>query len=176
MANENRRRGGWLAKRRGEFFETSILITARRQGIEVLDIPDGCIQRSATMIQRVPTPFDYVIAKHPRMAAFFDAKTTEASTYSYSAIDQRQLNNLKAMANCGFPAGYLVHHRGINRVVFYSVDTMMSIGPRESLSPKVGMDLGHESDFDLRRLLNQQKAEDIIAIAEEADAKVKGIV
>lgn len=151
MPNFNRIRGGYIAKRRGQFFEQTIINTARRQSIEVLDIPDGCEQKSQSIIIRVPTPFDFVIAKRTRLAAFFDAKTIETKGFPYNKIDLRQVENLRAMAYCGFPSGYIVHHRETERVVFYEVGTLIMCPPRTSLTG--GIDLGHISDFDLNKVL-----------------------
>lgn len=150
--NVNQRRGGWIAKRRGDFFEQQIEWAARRQGLKYVDIPDGCHQVSKTQLKRVQTPFDKIIAGPGGKAAFIDAKTIDSGSFSYSQFKEHQIYWLEEMAHCGFPAGYLIHHRTVNRVVFYDVKVIRTIAPRSGLHPEIGRIIGFIEDFDLRKL------------------------
>jgi hypothetical protein len=84
--------------------------------------------------------------------AFVDTKTIDARSFQYSLIDRSQLDFLSSVGDL-CPAGYVVCFRDtINRVTFFRWEVLLSIGPRNSLKPEDGIDLGPLAHFSLKKI------------------------
>lgn len=154
MATRTKRRiGGYFAKKIGEKAEQDILSHAHHQGILIIQIPSGCKWISANKVIPVPTPFDCV-AVWGSKDIFFDIKTTDSDTFTYSMIHSKphQLDWLVKIAHYKRNTGFLVHFRGPDLLIWYRSDVLRRTKPRESLSLKDGLNLGPLYTADLTRI------------------------
>lgn len=154
MPSVSRHRAGRVAQKIGQTFEAMLYNLSVSQGICCVRIPDGCRQIRGPrgyQLLRVSTPFDYVLFYKDK-SIVLDTKTTEGSTFTYSAIQSHQLTSLTKCAKHIHAAGYLVWHRDTDDVVFYSHRHLLRLRPRESLSAVDGFNLGPYNKMDLTRL------------------------
>lgn len=151
-----KRLAGKIAKLAGEYFETSLEYVCSRDQIILVRIPDGCKVRKhgrSLKLVRVKTPFDFIIAKKNK-AIFFDAKSINSKTFPYSCIDSNQLYHLSKLNSEGLKAGYLIRFREIDQIVFFDVQTLAQLKPRESLNVNMGTSLGSFHEFSLNTLFS----------------------
>ncbi len=151
VASPIRRRAGWLAQKMGGAFENHFVARALMQGFQVTEIPDSCRQMRNKII-RVPSPFDLILhgtIQGVKRSAFIDLKRTESKTFSYSKIIPHQLQALLA-TNKGGEAGYVVEMNGV--VVFFDVEALHKLKPRESLKMGDGVLLGVKGHFDVMNI------------------------
>lgn len=153
MALMNNRRRGYFAKKIGEKTEQDLIHHAYHQGILILQIPSGCKWVAANKVVPVPTPFDCV-AIWGSKDIFFDIKTTEGSTFTYSMIHDKphQLDWLSKIERRGRQAGFLVLFRESNELVWFKASRMEMVKRRESLDPNDGLNLGPFYTADLTKI------------------------
>lgn len=152
MFKRTRQQAGKLAKERGSQFESLLCNCARAGNWRVLEIPDGCIPTKFKLI-RVKSPFDFVFIKGPKVL-FCDAKTLEANTFPYSAINHDQLIELAKPMDEGHFSGYIILMRqGIETNTYFATcKSMLKLRPRESLKPADMIHLGAGYEIDLDRI------------------------
>lgn len=114
---------------------------ARFEDIAVVPIPDGCRQINAHRLIRVKSPFDRILAKGGA-AAFVDYKSCEKAPFSYSQVNLDQVIYLKSLHDKGLVAGYMVHFRQEDTLVFFNAQALFNLKPRTSLSAASGISLG----------------------------------
>jgi penicillin-binding protein-related factor A (putative recombinase) len=136
----NRVLSGKKAKNFGKLFEVAVQIEAVKNQWKIFKIHDGC-EGFGTTLRKRSQPFDFFAVKHGK-ALFFDAKSTDKTTFAFSQVNKDQLNCLMAIHQEGFKSGYLVHFRQIDRVVFFSSEILMSLKARDSLRPDDGIKTG----------------------------------
>lgn len=149
----------------GEQFEHMLKVPAQMMGATLVRMPDGCrtVRRGDALTNmRVKTPFDYILARKGQPCAFFDAKTVAGKSFSYSAINQDQVQWLRLLKHQGMCAGYVVWFRGVDRVVWYDVDQLRRLQPRESLLPSDGVQLGGAIRMDLSGIFTRPLPSGII--------------
>lgn len=153
MALMRNRRQGYFAKKIGEKTQQDLVAHAYHQGILILQIPSGCKWVAANKVVPVPTPFDCVGIWGSK-DIFFDIKTTDAKYFTYSMIHDKphQLDWLTKIARRGRNAGFLVHFRESQEVVWFKAEKLELVKRRESLSPQDGLNLGPLFRSDLTRI------------------------
>jgi hypothetical protein len=152
--NTTRQKAGLTAKRAGESFEQEFERMATLNNFSVIRIPDGCRQvrdRSGRMkLLRVRTPFDYLISKRG-FHVCVDCKSTDGSTFPYSAITHHQIQTLQRISKDTL-SGYVVLFKELRKVVFFPSSRLWNLKPKTSLRPEDGIDLGglsHNSNFEV---------------------------
>lgn len=148
----NRKRAGLRAKTHGEGFENFFFHSCHRAGIYVIRFPNGCRAcRTRTGIKFLPvkTPFDFILIGPTNKVGYVDTKTCESVNFQYSDCTEHQVNVLYDLAMKGFVAGYVVHFKKHNRVVFFSAIQLFSLKRRESLSWDEGKSLGDPLNLNL---------------------------
>jgi len=157
MPTYARARAGRIAQKVGGQFEIILASRARSAGIECIRIPDGCKMVRGSKgysLKRVPTPFDYVMLYNNKTIVL-DAKTVEGKSFTYSSIITHQLQSLSRCEHHVHRSGYIVWHRDIDALAFYSATLLRNLRPRDSLNIKDGIDLGSLSKSNLARLFEQ---------------------
>lgn len=158
--NEKRRIAGIRSKIMGMAWENLFESNAWRFGAAVIKIPDGCRQVSKGKLIRVKSPFDFVIIKSGK-SVFLDTKTTLGTRWTYSDCDRHQMYWLEHCAKAGSRAGYMVEFRALRRIVFFSIERLSRLQPRESLSPDDGLQISSDDDrLDLGRLFYERRTEE----------------
>lgn len=149
MSNLFRKVAGMRAKRSGDKFEVQFESMCELQGISCVPIPDGCRQVGPKQLIRVRAPFDYCLCYNQR-SAHVDTKITEMKTFSYSMIDQHQVQSLIKLSPGG-PSGYVISI-GTGQVYFVDVSILMGVGPGSGINFDNAVLLGNRLAFDVRRL------------------------
>lgn len=153
---------GHMAKRLGATWETLFENSAWRLGCKVIRIPDGCRQITGRgyggkRLIRVPSPFDFCLIKNGQ-TVYLDTKSTQESRFKFSLVDRQQLYWLSQCAAGGCRAGYAVEFRELKRVVFFPVEKLAGLQPRESLSPDEGLQLSRDNaDLSLENLFYEPR-------------------
>jgi hypothetical protein len=107
----------------------------------------------------IKSELDFSLLNRDGRLAVFDAKTYDEDHFDYSALLSRkppythQIDRALMYRDWGVNAGFLVWHRSIDHVVFYSGHTIAGFGPGTRFRPNMGFGLGNVSDFGLRGLL-----------------------
>lgn len=104
----------------------------------------------------VPAPFDWVTV-YKGKSAYIDTKSYEDDALPHSHIKAHQLKELTKTEYHGHTSGYLVWHRSINQVVFYSAGVLNTIKEGESVKPDQGISLGKIENMNLRLLFERRK-------------------
>ena len=128
----------------GENFEVLLEYFASRSGWDVEKIPMGArivYARGKPVTVAVKTPFDFIFCKEGKVI-FVDSKKTDGKTFAHSKIKSHQLESLLLKEKHGVKAGYIVHFKALNQVIFFSAGLLSSISARESLKPENGLLIG----------------------------------
>ena len=129
------------SKRIGNNWESQFELLCRSEGIYVVPIPDGARWIAKGRPIAVRAPFDFMIFRHAKAAAI-DTKTTAQKTFSHSYVDENQLKWLLEVEMSGVPAGYLVHFRKTDQIIFFPASVLFKLTPKDSLSPEEGIYCG----------------------------------
>jgi penicillin-binding protein-related factor A (putative recombinase) len=154
MPTYRRVRAGLVAKKEGEQFKLILNARARANGITCIRIPDGCRQVRGPQGQkllRIRTPFDYCLF-YKTQGIVVDAKTTDTNTFTYSQVIDHQVVSLLDAARNTLNAGYIVWHRSIDTVAFYTAKQLYTLKHRQSLTPDQGIKLGNSGNFNILKL------------------------
>lgn len=143
-----RRIAGLKAKRSGQRFENFFEVRCRQLDISCIRIPDGCRVIGQGKIVRTKTPFDYIIGFEDKIV-FLDLKSTSATNFTYSQIDQDQIRNLNILSKHQ-KAGYLVYHSSIETLVYYDINDLMTAVHGERVHHKI--EFGNIFSADLKCL------------------------
>ena len=100
----------------------------------------------------VKSNLDWTLLAREGMACFADTKSFQGSYFTYSALDNHQLQLACDYQERGFLAGFVVMFRATSAIVFYSGRQIRQAGARSRFSAAEGQALGHLYAFDLRRI------------------------
>lgn len=144
---------GRKAKIVGEKFENYLKSESYRQGWEIIRIPDGCKQVSASKTIRIRTPFDFIFHKTGKII-FADAKTTKKSTFNHSQITIHQVQELYKLECNGYTAGYIINFSEKNLTEFYRASKLLDIYKSfGSIKPEMGIPIGNNSTINIDNIL-----------------------
>jgi hypothetical protein len=155
-----KRLSGKIAKIEGDRFEQILYPWAHRANAVLTRIPNGCKTiRTGLMIKliRVKSPFDFIMTRYNEdclrpEAVFFDAKSTIAEAFFWSAINQDQVQELLKIQAKGFNTGYLVHFRTHDKVVFFQASMLVKLRKRTGLTVDDGLQVGSLDELNLATL------------------------
>lgn len=152
---------GRRAKAEGAAFEGILLHAAIRANAAVVQIPTGAkvighVNGKPRLVP-IKTPFDYVFAKD-ECVIFFDAKSLNEKSLKHRSINKHQLEALLKLEIAGFKAGYVVHLRALDQIVFFKASTLSQLQPRKSLNPNDGEVVGSDRDINFMKLLTKEPA------------------
>ena len=153
--NLNNIYGGLKAKNNGDYFERILETKCMREQITFVKIPSGCKWvRTNVGVRPVPvkTPFDFVMCKDGK-SVYFDAKCVSTNTFSHSKLKGHQIDKLFEIEQQNFIAGYIIHFKEENKIVFFTSSTLKNLKPRHSLNSECGLFLGSVESFSLIPLL-----------------------
>ena len=156
----DRRRGGLVAKRNGDFFERAIERVCRIQEINLIKIPMGAKivkSKGQDTIKKVCSPFDYIMTPlSSGRSVFFDAKARLSDRISYSAFQsgstKHQLKTLYNLYKYYEMAGFIIWFQEPNIISFFGAHIVMTMEPGDSLKFDSGLNLGSLEDFQIERL------------------------
>ncbi len=143
----------------GKRFESLLDFKARQENAELVRIPDGCRVvgfGARPKLVRVKSPFDFILC-HDLGTVYFDAKSYDKKTFSYSDVNQNQVKNLFRIEQKNRNAGYLVFFRELNSIRFIPAGHLKALKPRSSLDASSYADLGTEQTFTFFNLLENLK-------------------
>lgn len=158
MKNQNRIKGGRIAKAQGQAFEHELLAHARRQGFVDIAIPTGCRQVGANKTILVKTPFDFVFISKA-FTLYCDAKTINQKSFPCSLIKHHQLDALcriEGIMSADIYAGYVIYFRPANTVRFFTSSELLAIRDGESLKHDQGLNLGSIEMINLNNIKPQE--------------------
>ena len=92
---------GIKSKSNGQAFENAVAYAAEFQKWKLLKIPEGCKNLGHGRTILIKSPFDFILAKN-KTVVFFDAKTIEDGNFTYSKINQTQVDELQKLHDEGF--------------------------------------------------------------------------
>lgn len=121
MTPRNHQLAGSRAVHYGRAFEQIFQNRCHMLGVAVTRIPDGCRVAGRGKLIRVKSDFDWVLT-YNRRSAMIDSKTTGKAAFSHSDIDERQVLALCRHEQAGAHAGYVIHLREIDRVIFIGAE------------------------------------------------------
>lgn len=143
----------------GKRFESLLEIKAHQEKAHLIRIPDGCrvIGRGRNpKTIRVKSPFDFVLA-HDLGTVFFDAKSYDKKTFSFSEVNRNQVKKLLQLEEKRNISGYLIFFREIDSIRFIPASDLNNLMPRSSLCAASYPDLGNEQTFTFFNLLENLK-------------------
>lgn len=140
----NQRQGAAFEKLFEHYAKTAGLL-AVRNGQIVRWLPNG-------NTLAVKSNLDWTLIADCGRVAFVDTKSFQGDSFTFSMIDGRQLGLALAYTTRGCEAGFAVHLRALNEIVFYSADAIMLKGPRSRFDVADGRLLGTLHGFDLRQI------------------------
>lgn len=120
----------------GALFENLFENRAKRGGITVTRMPDGCRQLGKDKLIRVATPFDWILS-YQGQACLIDTKTTDGDRFPFSKIEAHQARELLKHHEAGTIAGYVIWFRLSDEVVFIGANLLADVSFR-TLAPKPG--------------------------------------
>ena len=138
---------GKKAQANGKFFENLIKEVCERTQWAVVRLPDGARRVSQALTVRVKSPFDFCIAKKANVL-FFDAKSTDLNSWSYSMVNQKQIEHLLKLENEWLVSGYMVLFKKLDKVIFFTATQLNDLKPGQGLKPDQGQYLGSMLSFD----------------------------
>lgn len=103
------------------------------------------------MTSSVRAPYDQLLMWKGK-AAPIDAKTFDGLTLCHSDLVPHQIEALVYAWKFGLPAGYLVWHRPVDKVVFYGALMLADLNPKTSLNWEDGLCIGGVEDMDPRKI------------------------
>jgi hypothetical protein len=140
LADLNRRRAGWLAKKSGSAFEQRVEMECLKGGLSFVEIPDGCRRFSRTKIVQVQTPFDCILGFGNQVACL-DLKSINAGTFGKSLVSAHQVDALAKIHRHQI-AGYLIYFRAVDKIVFFDAKELADLKDGTSLRHDGGVFVG----------------------------------
>lgn len=130
----------------GSRWENTLELLCRSQGILIIKMPLGCkiivFKNGRPSLCQIKTPFDYTLIDRHGTPCFLDCKSFDSDRISHSQITEHQVNKLYDIEHHNARAGYLVHLRKIDAVVFYDAIDLHELKPGHSLNANEGEYLG----------------------------------
>lgn len=120
-------------------------VLAVRNGQTVRWLPGG---RSVA----VKSNLDWTLVKKARPTAFCDTKSFQARRFGRSMLDPHQVALAHRYRQFGAIAGFIVHLRELNAVVFYSADVIVGTQLRQGFGIDDGKLLGRLQAFDVAKV------------------------
>lgn len=122
----------------------------------------GCVQvkkRGKYVLEKRTNPFDFIVTKDGEGSIFFDAKTRQGDSITYSDFwssksTKHQVLTLASLANFGERAGFMVWFRASDRICFIPATKIATMKARTSFGPDDGLPLGTFDNFEIERLWN----------------------
>lgn len=93
-------------------------------------------------LQELKSNLDYTVIGYGARTAFVDCKTWDSAYFTFSDIPLHQLSLAVRYNSYGIHAGFVVWFRPINRVSFFSGNSIAQRGAGNRFVPKDGFPLG----------------------------------
>lgn len=144
----------------GDSFEQYFAATCNRQGFSWIKLLPGAqiYGRNSDGTPKwklVRCNFDYLLAGRIEglsVAAYIDTKSIGNDEFPKTLVDWDQINDLLRFGEQGHPAGYVIHFRKVQKLVYIPAQKILDIGHSRNLTPGDGKYLGNLFDFDLKLL------------------------
>lgn len=147
---------GARARSEGLAFETFFVNALRRVGFYAVHLPQGAKfvrgPRGIPKLSPVKMPFDLILSA-PGRAGFFDMKSISDDRLVYSFLTPHQVDIMSDLEAQGHKAGYVVHFKKTNRVIFFEASKLQALERRESYTQDDGVDIGTLFDLKLAGFL-----------------------
>jgi len=98
---------------------------------------------------------DFTIINQDGVVGFFDAKSYENDHFTYSDIDQQQIQRAAEYNQWKVPSGFIVLFRSVNKICFFSGWELKFAGPRTRFDQTMGIYLGRLENFNMKLLFKK---------------------
>lgn len=136
---------GMKARAEGLGFESFLVNSFRSQNYRVIHLPQGAKyvhhKWKGLILSPVKMPFDMIVSCVGK-AGFFDAKSVSDQNFPFSMITSHQVEFMLDLEADGHKAGYIVHFKESNNVIFFTATQLNSLKRRQSLKQDEGVLLG----------------------------------
>jgi hypothetical protein len=112
------------------------------------------VYRGRVQIIKSQLDFTVLVPKSTEKVGFFDCKSFGAARFNWSEIPVEQINRACDINDRGYPAGFVVLFRTVNRVVYFSGTDLRKTGPGNSFGFDMGLPLGKFEDFSLSAIFS----------------------
>lgn len=100
-------------------------------------------------IRLLKSNLDFMLISQSGQVGFFDCKTFADDHFSYSQIDQAQIDTAVLYNYWNVPAGFVVWFRPTNQVCYFKGSAINKKGPGSSFNEKDGLVLGRPEELRL---------------------------
>lgn len=94
-----------------------------------------------------------VIRRQDGRIGYFDCKTYHDGFFTFSDLNEKQVERAVLYNECNVPSGFIVWFRTLDVVSFYSGQVIQEMGSGTRFRPVMGRILGSLQDFDLRKAM-----------------------
>jgi len=141
-------------QKQGKIFETLFFKQAQRLGITVIKNHQTCRILFKGRVQLIKGELDFKLITQNVRVGYFDCKTYSENYFTYSEIDQAQLERSILYNELSVPSGFVVWFRSENKVMYYPGQLIQKFGPRSRFDCTNGITLGRFEQFNLNMLIN----------------------
>ncbi len=145
---------GLKSKTNGKGFEEAFKVMAQLKGYRVLKIPEFGQWLGPGAFKPIEGWVDFMLIDSEGRTAFVDTKTIDDVKFKYSLISPHQLKFLESVGDL-CPAGYVVHYKPLNKVVYHRWIELKMVGPKESVQG--GIELGLIPDIDISKIFKASR-------------------
>ncbi len=131
----------------GQFFEETFERFARYQGFLPLKNKLSAQPKGLGRWQPIKSQLDYNVYKVGGQCAIVDCKTFDEGRFTYSRIDDKQLEKSVQFNRWKIPSGFVVYFREPNLVSFFSGYEIERRGKRSEFVASTGKILGRLENF-----------------------------
>lgn len=141
----------------GKAFETLFVKQAKFNGLLALKNPLAAQYTYNGRLQPLPGDLDFKLIDHQGNIGYFDCKSFDGESFSYSALKEHQIERAVLYNEWCVPAGFVVCFRASRQVVYFTGIQIKEKGPGNSFEATDGRFIGHFENFDLRKLMPREK-------------------
>mgnify|MGYP000464511125 CR=1 FL=1 len=131
----------------GQFFEETFERYALYQGFLPKRNMLSAQPKGGNRWQPVKSQLDWNVYKKNGMCAIVDCKSFQSGYFTYSSLDEKQVERALEFNRWQIPSGFVVWFRAVNKVSFFSGAAIEKAGPRTRFLPEHGTVLGRLQDF-----------------------------
>jgi hypothetical protein len=144
-------------KRAGTSFEDIFSRQAQLQGFLVMPNHTPCRFIPGGRAIPIKGELDFKLIDQSGRVGFFDCKSFQEDFFTYSDLDEKQIERAVLYNEWSVPSGFVVYFRKTNQVYFYNGHVIDLKGPRERFDKSDGISLGTIFKFRPSIIMDQFK-------------------
>lgn len=130
----------------GKNWESRLVDECAFHGVLVVEMPLGCritgFRNGRPTLAQKKTPYDFMLISKHGVVCVLDCKSFDSDRISHSQLTEHQVDKLSDIEHHKVRAGYLVHLRKINAIVFFDAIKLKRLTPGNSLLATDGEYIG----------------------------------